>query len=561
MKSSLFIYALCALCPAIFTRVAGAGWEFIQNGTSGVLALETIIVSPTLAVFFDFATTGDPLQINNHSAWGGLWNLETNEVTALNVVSDTFCASGGLLSNGTMVSVGGNLNFVGGTSPGIDGRMGLRIFEPCASPSGEGCTLYDDPDTVHLTENRWYPTTLRIFDGSLMVVGGIHEVTPFYNTDPVNNFEFFPAKDGTVPRPSAFLERSLPSNLFPRAFALPDGKVFMVANNQSIIYDIEANTETILPDIPNGVRVTNPFDGTATLLPLSPPLYIPEILVCGGTNASDQIPVANLSSQDPASDQCSRITLTAAGIKKGWEVEHMLEGRMMPEMILLPSGEVLIINGAQTGYAAIAGVHDAVGNSNADNPVLTPSLYNPSAPLGQRISNKGLPATEIPRMYHSTASLTPSGNILIAGSNPNLDVNTTVKFSTEYRVEYLNPPYMSLDRPTLTGVPSKIAFNSNFTAQVTIPDHVGSHPVIKVALMDLGFSSHSFHSSSRLVWLEATLSHDHKLLEISSPPNNRVYPPGPAYIFLTVGDTTSAGIHVMVGSGASPPVPDQGRRI
>ncbi|KAJ6479370.1 glyoxal oxidase N-terminus-domain-containing protein [Mycena vulgaris] len=558
MKSSPFIYVLG---PAIFTGVVGAGWEFVQNGTSGVLALETIIVSPTLAVFFDFATTGDPLMINNHSAWGGLWNLETNEVTALDVVSDTFCASGGLLSNGTMVSVGGNLNFVGGTSPGSDGRMGLRIFEPCASASGEGCTLYDDPDTVHLTENRWYPTTLRIFDGSLMVVGGIHEVTPFYNTDPVNNFEFFPAKDGTIPRPSAFLERSLPSNLFPRAFALPDGKVFMVANNQSIIYDIEANTETILPDIPNGVRVTNPFDGTATLLPLSPPLYIPEILICGGTNASDQIAVANLSSQHPASDQCSRITLTAAGIKKGWEVEHMLEGRMMPEMILLPSGEVLIINGAQTGYAAISGVHDAVGNSNADNPALTPSLYNPSAPLGQRISNKGLPATEIPRMYHSTASLTPSGNILIAGSNPNLDVNTTVKFSTEYRVEYLNPPYISLDRPTLAGVPSKIAFNSNFTAQVKIPDHVGSHPVIKVALMDLGFSSHSFHSSSRLVWLEATLSHNHKLLEISSPPNNRVYPPGPAYIFLTVGDTTSAGIHVMVGSGASPPVPDQGRRI
>ncbi|KAJ7111115.1 hypothetical protein C8R44DRAFT_883547 [Mycena epipterygia] len=55
MKSSPFIYALG---PAIFTGVAGAGWEFVQNGTSGVLALETIIVSPTLAVFFDFATTG-----------------------------------------------------------------------------------------------------------------------------------------------------------------------------------------------------------------------------------------------------------------------------------------------------------------------------------------------------------------------------------------------------------------------------------------------------------------------------------------------------------------------
>jgi len=53
----------------------------------------------------------------------------------------------------------------------------------------------------------------------------------------------------------------------------------MIATNQTIIYDIEKNTETILPDIPNGVRVTNPFDGTATLLPLSPPFYTPEVLV------------------------------------------------------------------------------------------------------------------------------------------------------------------------------------------------------------------------------------------------------------------------------------------
>jgi hypothetical protein len=136
---------------------------------------------------------------------------------------------------------------------------------------------------------------------------------------------------------------------------------------QSAIYDIEANTETILPDIPNSVRVTNPFDGTITLLPLAPPLYIPEVLVCGGTNTSDLIPSLNLSSQNPASDQCSRITLTPAGIEKGWEVERMLEGRTMPEMILLPTGQVLIINGAQTGYAAIASVGDIQGNSNADH--------------------------------------------------------------------------------------------------------------------------------------------------------------------------------------------------
>ncbi|KAJ7851497.1 hypothetical protein B0H14DRAFT_2355211 [Mycena olivaceomarginata] len=46
--------------------------------------------------------------------------------------------------------------------------MGLRIFEPCSSPDGEECTLFDNPDLVHLAETRWYPSSLRIFDGSLI---------------------------------------------------------------------------------------------------------------------------------------------------------------------------------------------------------------------------------------------------------------------------------------------------------------------------------------------------------------------------------------------------------
>ena len=175
----------------------------------------------------------------------------------------------------------------------------------------------------------------------------------------------------------------------------------MVANNQSIIYDIDTGDERILPDLPNGVSVTNPLDGSAILLPLSPPNYIPEVLVCGGTNISDTIPHEEISSQTPASDQCSRIVLTEEGIEQGWVVERMLEPRIMPELLHLPNGQVLIINGAQTGTAAIASTRDPVGNSNADHPAFTPSLYTADAPFGQRISNIGMPTTNIARMYHS----------------------------------------------------------------------------------------------------------------------------------------------------------------
>ncbi|KAJ7269900.1 glyoxal oxidase precursor [Mycena rebaudengoi] len=502
---------LLSLLSLLYPGASAVGWEFVEAGHSGVIALaEAIVVSPTLAIFFDRATN-DPLTTpDGKTAWGA--------------------------ENKQGYSFAGRLR-------------GIRIFEPCAHPNGVGCTLFDDPKTLHLAETRWYTTAIRIFDGSLIVVGGTHVLTPFYNNDPVNSFGFFPKKDGGAPRPSAFLERSLKVNLFPRVFALPNGKLFMVANSQSIIYDVETNTETILPDVPNGQRVTNPFDGSAILLPLSPPDYVPEVLVrC--------FPTTDLTAQDPATDQCARIMLTPEGIERGWQVEHMLEGRIMPELVLMPNGEVMIISGGLTGYPAIRSVSGPFGSSNAANPVFTPSIYTPTAPLGERISNLGMPSSNIPRMYHSSVTLTPAGNLMLAGSNPNDNVTVLLPgqpgFSSEFRIEYLNPLFMSLPRPTLYNVPKKAQLFASSHSLLT---------TYRVALMDLGFSTHAFHPGARLVFLHATLSKDRRSLTITSPPNNRVYPPGPGYIYLTVGNTTSAGTHVMIGSGASPPVPDQGIKL
>jgi hypothetical protein len=175
-----------------------------------------------------------------------------------------------------------------------------------------------------------------------------------------------------------------------------------------------------------------------------------------------------MSSQMPASDQCERLLLTPAGIAAGWQVEHMLEPRVMPDSNILPTGEILIVNGGKTGVAGYGNVPDQVGQSNADNPAFTPSIYNPSASSGSRFSNAGLPTSSIARLYHSVSTLTPSGNIMIAGSNPNLNF-TTRKYATEYRVEFLNPPYMFTARPIMQTPPSKLGFGNSATFSVTIP--------------------------------------------------------------------------------------------
>ena len=78
-----------------------------------------------------------------------------------------------------------------------------------------GCTVFEDPVNLHLLEKRWYSSSARIFYGSLLIIDDMHEDAAFYNIDPILSFEFFPPMD-SAPRPSEFLKRSLPANLFPR---------------------------------------------------------------------------------------------------------------------------------------------------------------------------------------------------------------------------------------------------------------------------------------------------------------------------------------------------------
>ncbi|KAJ7272801.1 glyoxal oxidase precursor [Mycena rebaudengoi] len=539
-------------------------WTFVQKGLSGVVPVELITISPTLMLMYDRAD-GNPLVLpNGEKAWAALWNLETNTPTPVSTITDTFCAGGAFISNGTLVSIAGQPLETPGQPP-ADGRMAIRLFGPCTSPTGENCAVFEDPEHIHLAITRWYPTGLRIPDGSLMIIGGSNTAT-FYNAGPIamNSIEFFPSRPGeagTV-RPSQFLLDAEPVNMFPRSFVLPSGHVFIIASNITMIYDIATDTETRLPDLPNGVRIANPFDGTAQLLPLSPPLYEPTALVCGGSTADPRRPETNLTTQDPATNQCSRITLTPAGISRGWEIERMPETRIMVESVLLPTGDVLLLNGARTGYSGYPSVNgsDPI-QSNAENPAFRGILYRTESPAGQRITQDGLPSSKIPRMYHSAASLTGKGNIMVAGSNPHpAVVLPPTTFPTEFRVEYLNPDFITNNtpRPAIRSAPIQIRFNQRAALTVAIPPSL-LRGTIKVSLMDLGYVTHGQHANSRLVFLEHTLRGN--TLEIRAPPNNNIYPPGPAWLFLVADGVYSEGVQVMVGDGGDPPRADQGVKI
>ncbi|THU91946.1 hypothetical protein K435DRAFT_800864 [Dendrothele bispora CBS 962.96] len=555
-----FVSAAISFIPSASGAYVSGDWVLTQDGTTGVSALQAAVVTESTIIILDKSENNPLLNNRGTPASASELNLKTRTVRPLSgAVSNVWCSGGGFLSNGTFIEVGGNPQ-----EPGFaetNGIQAIRHFDPCED---ETCDIFDDSGRImRTTSSRWYPGVVRLEDGSAMIVGGCY-LNDWINNATMNNptYEFYPPKNinghnGTeIPMP--FLNDTLKANLFPYTAVLPDGRVFIAANNQTMIFDWKTNTETRLPNIPNGVRISYPFSGGVAMLPLTPENnYTPEFLICGGSALDDQVDQDQISSQDPASTQCSRMVISEEGIAAGWKVEQMPIPRHMVDMFPLPDGRIMIINGAQTGMSAYPSAKDAIGESNADHPAFQSFVYDPEAPEGSRFSMEGIPESPIARMYHSVATLTPNGTIFIAGSNPNEDV-CFAKYPTEYRAEYLDPPYMFQPRPSYTGLASNITYNETFELQVELP---ASYDNLTVVLMDLGYSTHGVHMGTRYVKLNSELSEDGSTLTVTGPPTPQIYPPGPAYIYIVTAEgVPSFGHKTIVGDGQSPPT-DEAARI
>ncbi len=205
----------------------------------------------------------------------------------------------------------------------------------------------------------------------------------------------------------------------------------------------------------------------------------PEILVCGGAPYGAYL---NPAGELPASQTCGRIA-PLAGAAVDWAMETMPMRRNMGDMVLLPTRDVLIVNGAGSG---------AQGWGNAQNPVQTPVLYYPQAAAGTRFQS--LTASDIPRVYHSTANLLPDARILVAGSNTHEFYTLTGDLPTELRIEAFSPPYLAAggaaDRPRFIDAPASLAYAATFT--VTVATAAANPTAMELNLASAAFVTHSF---------------------------------------------------------------------
>lgn len=558
-------------------RVA-APLAFQQVSDSIGISAQMMFLGTKNKVYVLDKSENNPVKINGkfgtHPAWAVEYDLASNDYRTMDVYSNTFCAGGGVLGNGTWVVFGGNQPVTtdgiavadGGAYMNTDGGTAIRMINPCDDESCEwiqGETSYDitaqnTGGYLQMTGRRWYPMVETLEDGSLIIIGG-DKNGGYVNTAAQDNptYEFFPPKGNGEAVYLQFLADTLPVNLYALTWLMPSGKLFMQANRASILYDWKTQTTENLPDMPYATRVY-PASAATAMLPLLPDNdYNPTILFCGGSNppqwGNDGTAGYNVTAV-PADNTCVRISPNEAN-PKYVDDDYMFEGRSMGQFVALPDGTFWMANGVSMGTAGYGNDHYSVGQSYGQDPVYMPAIYNHSAPLGGRWNRTGLTASNNERMYHSTAILLPDSSILISGSNPNADF-TNDQWRSRTDVEKWFPWYYNEPRPTFPSPPTTLSYGGdsfNISLNTTEEATVAS---AKVVVIRGGFNTHAIAFNQRFLQLNSTYTIDmntnQATLHVSQMPGESgpyIFQPGPAMIFLVINGVPSEGEFVMVGSG------------
>lgn len=570
------LHPLAALC-LFTTRLASAqtplpppgqptrtgmlnSFEIVGNS---LVSAQQLFVGTEGKVYFVDKVENNRAHIAGHPAWASEWTLGNDTQRPMDAITNSFCAGGNVLGNGTWLNVGGNQGVSygglaaasqtgGGPFNDPDGRQSIRLLDPCDDGN---CEWVLSPDKI---DQRWYPTLETLEDGTMIILGGCR--WGGYVNDPNQDnptYEFFPPKG--APITSDLLSNTLPANLYPLTWLLPSGKLLLQSNWATALLDYHTHEETPLDNIPDAVRTYPASAGTA-MLPLTPANnWTATILFCGGSNIqpSRWTSPSFIIPTYAASASCVTLTPDVSGSYS--EDDPLPQARTMVSLVYLPNGKLFAVNGAKMGTAGYGNDSWAIGQSYADNPVLTPAIYDPNAPAGQRWSSDGLQASVVPRMYHSSAILLPDGAIMVSGSNPNADYNVgpDVEYPTEYRTEVFYPSYYNQRRPQPKGLLSQYSYGGpTFDIELDSDDLFGNIENVngtRVVLIRTGFSTHAMSMGQRYVQLEhAYTGYDNNTATLhvrQLPPNPAILAPGPAFIFVVVNDVPSVGLQVMIGSG------------
>ncbi|KAJ8111688.1 hypothetical protein OPT61_g5771 [Boeremia exigua] len=436
--------------------------------------------------------------------------------------TDVFCAA-----SLTLPDRAGRVINVGGWS--TDSLFGVRLYWPDGQLGTNGTHDWQENfQELSLQTTRWYPTSLIMPNGSVLVVGGENGS----NGPPVPNMEILPTV-GPLKHAQYLLDTD-PYNLYPFLAVLPSGGILIQYYNEARILDERSlDTIKILPKAPatvnddNGGR-TYPLEGTMVLLPQVAPYSEPlEILVCGGAGIAPAWGIDNCVTTQPDLPNPE------------WTIERMPSRRVLTCMVTLPDGTFLILNGAEEG---------AAGFGLASKSNFNAVLYDPSKPKHNRMSI--MANTTIARMYHSEAVLMDDGRVLVSGSDPEDETHPQ-----EYRLEVFKPPYLLSGKPR----PSFTIDNTDWMNGASYPFTVTGGSNIQVSLLGSEASTHGNSMGARALF--PAVSCGGSACTVTAPPGPYVAPPGWYRMFVLSDGVPSPATWVRIGGdparlGEWPNLPD-----
>jgi hypothetical protein len=399
---------------------------------------------------------------------------------------DVFCAGQTVLSDGRMLTVGGDLTINGQRNWSNDSST---LFSPATNSVVAGPTMF---------YARWYPTVVPLTNGEQLVLGGREEgpVDPQVPAVVPEVFNFttgWRTLTGATSDPAFGLTKN--NWYYPRSWLLPRGNVLVVGNDGQM-WSVGTGGLGTITTLPSTTRAgTYAFPSA---------MYRPGKILSLRNNSAYTIDatgaVPTSAATQPPSDQ----------------------DRIWATLTVLADGNVLLTGGS--------------GVSNQlTNVAYTAETWHP----GTGAWTTGAAMTKA-RLYHSTAILLPDATVLVAGGGapgPVRQMNAEV-----YYPGYLYTATGQLaPRPTISGAPKALVAGQQFSVTVGATDVIS-----KVALIHTSADTHSFDAGQRFVQLGFTQSGT--TVTATVPGNANIVPPG-WYLLFVVRNTgvPSTGSMVHVG--------------
>jgi hypothetical protein len=415
------------------TTGAAATGQWSPPFELGIVALHLALMKNGKMLMWDGPSSGGV----NARIWDP---ISGSLVTAPNTHTNLFCAGHVALSDGTILTLGGD-----DSSSGTLGTRDVNAFDPATS---------NWTSRAPMTRLRWYPTGTVLADGRVVVMSG---ASTCYTCHVIEQEIYDPRTNSWTTLPGS-ADYHIP--LYPLNFLLSDGTILNAGSYEGTMptrsLNLETSTWTTIDP--------QPIDAQTAVM------YGPDRFMKAGKWANSDPPFVASHGRTYVLD------MTQPGAL--WrETSPMNKARAYHVLTLLPDGSTLATGGG--------GNTDPNDNAAA---VREAEIWDPTTESWSLMAS-----AQIPRLYHGSAMLLPDGRVLVAGSGVFTETNQT-------RGEIFSPPYLFKGpRPVVSFVPETLKRGEPFVIETPDPGAIAS-----VSLIRVGTMTHSFNPDQRFLRLDFT---------------------------------------------------------